>query len=393
MRNVLFLVLLFFSTQNHADIDRFKSGVRKVQAYRNLTAGTISENLKSPHLYDSYKLRDLKPLNYNDSFFADHSNKKEIKFVVFGDSGTAKPAQREVAQSMFKTCRQLGCDFALSTGDLVYNVAFDESPGDTISDKDLSEVKERFSNVYAGFGKGFNILIALGNHDWGGNVQHFINYSLIDPNNQWKVPFTFYGVPKLPSWLGIYSYDSTRQRQLWDGHPELEGMYNGNLGSTKIVGHLDNGGAEQYLCSKKGWKFTFAHHFIYSARDDGKKRTVTTNIMKKSFLPLMRKCGVQIHFSGHDHDLQHIEVPKGRGFDFVQVLSGSSGKIERPGEWKIDNWPKGEYRTSLALREFGYAYVKVTPNRVSISYYASADGTAANNKLVRVMSYNLSDFN
>ncbi|MFZ8934762.1 MAG: hypothetical protein ACO2ZP_12785 [Bacteriovoracaceae bacterium] len=87
-------------------------------------------------------------------------------------------------------------------------------------------------------------------------------------------------------------------------------------GSTKIVGHLDNGGAEQYLCSKKGWKFTFAHHFIYSARDDGKKRTVTTNIMKKSFLPLMRKCGVQIHFSGHDHDLQHIEVPKGRGFDF-----------------------------------------------------------------------------
>ena len=42
------------------------------------------------------------------------SDESSLKILIFGDSGTGKEPQMEVARSMIRVCKKYGCDLGLS---------------------------------------------------------------------------------------------------------------------------------------------------------------------------------------------------------------------------------------------------------------------------------------
>ena len=54
------------------------------------------------------------------SFAPRSSAQGDYTLLVFGDSGTGRPAQKRVAEAMAQVCRERSCDAALVLGDLIY---------------------------------------------------------------------------------------------------------------------------------------------------------------------------------------------------------------------------------------------------------------------------------
>ena len=65
------------------------------------------------------------------------------------------------------------------------------------------------------------------------------------------------------------------------------------------------------------WLFVLGHHPVFSDGSHGDTRSLVDHLD-----PLLRRHRVDLYLSGHDHDLQHIEI-KGHPTSFA--VSGASG--------------------------------------------------------------------
>jgi hypothetical protein len=82
---------------------------------------------------------------------SDLRERNSLRLLVFGDSGTGKEDQREVARHMREECTARGgCDLALMLGDNLYGDGID--PPKMLDGRWVFDDKfaERFESVYAG---------------------------------------------------------------------------------------------------------------------------------------------------------------------------------------------------------------------------------------------------
>jgi len=88
----------------------------------------------------------------------------EVRFIVIGDTGEGNDRQKKVAEQMRRKCEADGCDFALLTGDNIYNAGVESTMDAQWQEKFEIPFKDVNIPFYA----------SLGNHDNGGFLTQWL---------------------------------------------------------------------------------------------------------------------------------------------------------------------------------------------------------------------------
>lgn len=226
-----------------------------------------------------------------------------LRFLVMGDWGWAgvKPkegkdpynltlGQVADAKGMSDTARERSAGFILSVGDNFY------PNGVTSTDDPRWQIS--FEQVYNAPSLQVPWYVALGNHDYRGNVPAQIAYSR--KSSRWRMPARHY------TFIEKSAAGVTAQFFILDTCPFVPGYARGghsDVGEQKPVEQL--AWLERELAaSSADWKIVVGHHPLWSG---GVRRATPEELLGDRLGPILRRHGVQAYFCGHEHDAQHIE--------------------------------------------------------------------------------------
>ena len=163
--------------------------------------------------------------------------------------------------------------------------------------------KAEFEQMYDASVLDMPFYAALGNHDYkSGKAEAELAYAQQHPDSRWKMPARWYRVeiPADKPVVSVLVLDSNA--------PKLEERWSDQLAWLK--GELAN--------SRPGnWVVAIAHHPVFSNGEHG-----DTPQLLKDWAPLFRKYRVDFFLSGHDHQLEHLEVD---GWPTSFVVAGGGG--------------------------------------------------------------------
>ena len=262
----------------------------------------------------------------------------EYTLLIFGDSGTGKEEQRRVAEAMSEACRESGCDAALVLGDLIYPRG--------VRSVDDARFETHFEEPYEVVGP-FPVWMSPGNHDHkrSGSVEAEIAYGRSGRSERWRMPAAHYAVQGLPDWLHIYSLDT---KWIASGTASRE----------------QADAAAGALCGKPGWRLLAGHHPVFSNGRHGDDDDVGRYLE-----PLLRDCGVQAYFAGHDHHQEHIST-----VSFEQFVQGAAARLR-----DVDTV---SYRAELEMTQrfarstLGFAIATFTESVMDVRFFEGGDGSA-----------------
>ena len=277
----------------------------------------------------------------------DLTDREKIVLLAFGDGGTGAAGQYRVAQAMFETCQQRGCNLAIVMGDVLYDNGVEVENRSSVEasyQEIMAQFDEKFERPHASFSQlpGFRFWIALGNHDYRRNATStMVTYS--EFSDLWRLPAFHYEVPVLPDWLQIQAiHTDTDERR------DLNGMQVASL--------------KRDLCDERNpdrWKLAFGHNPVYNSghhRGDGNEQR--TRALLEG--PLFQACGLHVYFAGHAHHQEHLTAT-----GFEQVIQGAAGRITG------SNRPDRSTPTLQRhfARAFGFAIVEVDANQIRMDFY------------------------
>ena len=270
----------------------------------------------------------------------------DLEFIVLGDWGDhGTPAQRSVAAAMNRIAAARAVDFVATVGDNFYQ------HGVTSADDPL--FRRSFETVYdLPALKALDWYATLGNHDYQGNYRAQIEYGRTNP--RWNMPATYY------SRTVRLKGDDSVLLVFTDSNPFVRSY---RERPQKYRGINDRDPAiqlrwlKQTLCeSSARWKFVFAHHPIASDNHHGDTPELT-----ELWLPVLKECGADVYFAGHEHNLEYRYLDSG----LAQVISGSGSRL-RP--------VVASDGAEFVVSRLGFAWVSVDSRSVSIEFVAD-DGT------------------
>lgn len=237
-----------------------------------------------------------------------------VRFITFGDFGTGAQAQYQVAAAIEKKCQALGCDFAVTLGDNIYN--------NGVSSVDDPQFESKFEKPYARLP--FKFYMTLGNHDYRGNVQAQIDYT--QKSSKWVMPARYYVFEEGPVTFFVLDTNQPDAKQ-------LEFM------------------KRRLAAATTPWKVVVGHHPRY-----------TNGVYKNTQSPALKQlidsfCGkAQLYLAGHEHDKQHLKPVC--GMEYLIVGSGAGTRASRSGP-----------NTLFAKGNLGFAWVQASPSQLRFSIY------------------------
>ncbi len=200
---------------------------------------------------------------------------KSVRFAVIGDSGTGEREQYDVAKQIEIYRQKVGFDFVIMLGDNIYG---GHSP------KDFAD---KFEQPYKPLlDAGVKFYASLGNHD--------------DP-----------GVERLykPFNMGGERYYTFQKGDV--GFFVLDSNYMDPAQLDWLENTLHN--------SKAKWKICYFHHPLYS---DGKSHGPDLDL-RAQVLPIFKRNGVNVVFSGHEHVYERLKPEEG----IYYFILGNSAKL------------------------------------------------------------------
>lgn len=208
------------------------------------------------------------------------SNK--TRFSVIGDFGTGGNDEFAVANLMLDAHKSLALDFVLTVGDNIYPNGAGRHFQKNFEEPFAGLLKERVK-FYA----------TLGNHDVEAGRQDQIAYPLFNMNGS-----SYYSISRGNGLVDFFMLDST------------------DFGVTQTT-WLENG----LRNSKALWKVAAFHHPLYSSSSKhGSDLTLRAKVE-----PLFIDHGVQVVFSGHDHNYERTKPQNGIQY----FVTGAGGKTRR----------------------------------------------------------------
>jgi 3',5'-cyclic AMP phosphodiesterase CpdA len=192
----------------------------------------------------------------------------------------------------------------------------------------------------------------LGNHDYNDEpnkaaVAAQLAYRAANPTARWTLPSKWYRLelppkdPKGKSLATILVLDT-------DFSYRDEKM----VGDAERQQQLDWLAAELDKPRTAPWLFVFGHHPVYSAGKHG-----DTEDLVSAVEPLLAKAKVDLYLSGHDHDLQHLEI---EGHPTTFVVSGGGGAHARTAPF--DN--RGPFFQAI----YGFSHLELRPASFTIRH-------------------------
>lgn len=223
----------------------------------------------------------------------------DVEFLVFGDSGSGLVNQHLLAEAMVEESG----DLVLHTGDIVY-------PGFTAGRMDL-----RCQSVYEPLRRRVPFFFTVGNHDVYGSLADYIG-AFRQPTNEVTGTSHYYSFDH-----GDVHFVSLFVPQI--GFPGL-GLADPARGPADQYRWLTNDLAR----SDKPWKVVFFHQ---AARSSGPHRIDDYNLngrpdpleLQEILLPVCRRYGVQVVFTGHEHFWERFAPVGGAHF----VVTGGGGGV------------------------------------------------------------------
>jgi len=226
-----------------------------------------------------------------------------LVFQTIGDFGWGNDKQREVAAAMAKVADAEGCDFVVSVGDNIYP--------EGVQSTDDPKWKTNFEDVYTAPSLQVPWHVAIGNHDYDGNVEAQIAYSKV--SRRWNMPAHYFKVSEMLA-------DGTAADFFFtDTHPIRRAYRNWMRFVYFPPGEQVAWLERELAASKAQWKFVVGHHPIFSGGGHG-----NTDGLIDQFAPLFKRHGVQAYLNGHNHNLEHVAV------DGVHYLTSGAGSEPTP---------------------------------------------------------------
>jgi len=267
--------------------------------------------------------------------------KREVNILSMGDIAQVGPGQARVAAAMEKHVRASGrsYDALFTAGDNFYM---------KLSGVDDPTWRTLFEEMYNPAVLNFPFYVALGNHDYekldDGRLKWEIEmaYARANPTSRWKLPAKWYRVD-LPA--GADGGEPLVTVLVFDS-------YKTALGEAAWAEQLAWLKRELERPRRSRWLVAVAHHPLYSNGNHG-----DNGVMQREVGPLFREHGVDLYICGHDHDLQHLEMPDART---SFMLVGGGGASTRP--MRVD--ARGPFSRALQ----GFADLSFTPQRVTVRY-------------------------
>lgn len=268
-------------------------------------------------------------------------------YLAVGDFGVVKgdlPRQQAVASSMIKYAgqMQLGPEALLMLGDNFYGGLAGKGVNSLRWETNLEAMYPK--KIFPG-----PMHAMLGNHDYTDEpetkcVNAQLNYRRFKPDCRWSLPSKWYRMllPADKPLATVLVLDT-----------------NFCYGDEKIVGKAERAGQLQWLAGElekprsTPWLFVFGHHPVFSAGKHG-----DTPELVEAIDPLLRKHKVDLYLSGHDHDLQHLEI---EGHPTTFVVSGAGGARAR---WS----PFGENRGPFFKAVYGFSHLELRADAIAVRH-------------------------
>ncbi|MBB1138512.1 metallophosphoesterase [Myroides sp. WP-1] len=254
-----------------------------------------------------YSGENIPSLKFQDDSF---------NFVVLGDFGRVGDYyQKDVARAMGNAMVVLDGEFVVSVGDNFY-------PNGVASTQDYHWISS-FEQVYTNPALYADWYVALGNHDYLGNVQAQIDYTQV--SRRWNMPDRYYSK--------TFKLENGKKLLLvvMDTNPFIDSYQK----SAKYSDLREQDTAKQMQWLEETlsqtaedvqWKIVVGHHPMYSG---GKRKTnKDTQGFEQKFADLFDRHRVDAYICGHEHDLQIIK-PKQRYT--TQFLSGAASEVRPSG--------------------------------------------------------------
>ena len=242
-----------------------------------------------------------------------------VRFVAFGDTGTGEPAQMNTARAAQKICRAKGCQFAVLLGDNFY------PHGMTRGDK--TQYRRLIEDPYGPLG--VPIFPVLGNHDLGHHPIDQVKASR--RHRQWRMPNFRYDFRAGP--VHFYAANSNCGALEW----------------WRLSGTVRR--------EPNIWNIVLGHHPIYSQGPHG-----DANGLDKTAWRWLVESKIDVMLSGHNHLIEHLQVPGAPQEYFV--LGSSGGNREE----KSTPTPSGAERRFHFLAA-GFAWLEVRERSLHVEIY------------------------
>jgi predicted MPP superfamily phosphohydrolase len=199
-----------------------------------------------------------------------------LRFAVIGDFGTGKKPQYEVGEQMAAAHTRAPLDLVIMVGDNMYG---SQKPKDYVT---------KFERPYAALLKaGVPFFAAFGNHD--------------DDGQRFYAPFNMNGAR-------YYSYVRKDVRFI--------------VLDTNRLDRVQLEWADKVLTSaRERWTIAYFHHPLYSNAG----RHGSNVELRVALEPLLRRGGVDVVFSGHDHAYERFKPQGG----ITYFLTGSGGQLRK----------------------------------------------------------------
>lgn len=248
------------------------------------------------------------------------------RFLVWGDSGKGDAAQYSLVPHMVAA----DADFMLHTGDVIYQ------------DGEAEDFQPKYFLPYADFIRNTPVYLSLGNHDLRtDNGQPYLDAFYLPENNP-EGDERYYSF----NWGQAHFVCIDSNKNLPE--EELEWLRADLEAATTM------------------WKFVFFHHAPYSCGMHGSDYTV-----RSAFAPMMQELGVDVVFTGHEHDYQRTyPLVDGEPTDVAQdpdfvdpsgviyIVTGG-GSVARPTSDSCDY-------TSVAYAATHFTQVDIDGNRLTV---------------------------
>src|SRR5690606_38432182 len=224
--------------------------------------------------------------------------------------------QQDVARELGHATIALEAEFIVSVGDNFY-------PNGVASTIDYHWISS-FETIYKDPSLYTDWYVALGNHDYRGNVQAQIDYSNI--SRRWNMPARYYSK--------TFEVNDNEKLLLivMDTNPYID-SYHENPEKYTGIAAQDTAKQTQWLTEQLKtddpqvkWKLVVGHHPLYSGGK--RKESEDTKLFEKQFADLFDQHQVEAYICGHEHDLQIIK-PQDRFT--TQFLSGAASEVPASG--------------------------------------------------------------
>jgi len=262
-----------------------------------------------------------------------------LNFLVISDfGGQGGKVQRDVAYQLGQIAQVEKSKFIITGGDNYHQNGIPSARD--------PRWKSEYEDIYSSSSLMIPWYASLGNHDYVGNAQAEIEYSLI--SKRWNMPDRYYAhTEKINDTTDILFVHLDTSPFITD--------YRNNDSIYHVLGqdiHKQIHWIDSVLASSHAlWKIVVGHHPIYSSvGNHGNTKELIDDV-----LPLLQKYGVRIYLCGHEHFLQYLVHAN------INFFVCGGGSVSRPVSDRED--------VKFGVGSPGFLSMTITPDSATGVYF------------------------